>query len=160
MPPSNTQRRARGQALKPSDADNQLQELITASPADIPPDRQASLTRSPRRQFSPADAPPAAYNRQIRRTWAAIANQTLRRTGSFDAARRAGAAEVMAALDCDGIAQRIRHQKGALAGIPDAKAFTFPGDVKARSQGGGTSDRVIEQILAGATASAIVAGDA
>jgi hypothetical protein len=54
-------------------------------------DRKLRLRNFPA-AFTPADAPPAASNRALRRLWTAEANRILRRTGDADAAQRAGEA--------------------------------------------------------------------
>ena len=89
-----------------------------------------------------ADAPPAAENRTLRRSWAAEANRVLRRTGDPDAARRRGAEMLVAALDCDVIAHETSRKGGGAVNLPIA--------AKQREHNiDGAADRVAEIILAG-----------
>jgi hypothetical protein len=95
-------------------------------------------------RFTPADAPPAAVNRTLRRSWAAEANRVLRPTGDPDAARRAGAKILVAALDCDAIVYQIG--RAANAAVP----VNLPIAARRREHNiDGAPDRFAEIILAG-----------
>lgn len=95
--------------------------------------------------FTVADAPPAAINRALRREWAAVANRTLRGTGDPDAARRAGAEMMVAALECDALVQRSRRRtRGCAVPVNVAAA------AKRRSRNcDQEADRAVDVILAG-----------
>jgi hypothetical protein len=117
--------------------------------------RHSRLSRKPGtshnlpRRFRPADAPPAAVNRSLRREWAAVANAALNRTGDPDAAQRAGAEMLAAALDMDSrvaaIARRARKGRPPL----DRVSHLPTGAIRRRARG--DDDSAIEAILAGAT---------
>jgi hypothetical protein len=110
---------------------------------DLAPVRNPAARNLPTR-FTPADAPPAAVNRTLRRSWAAEANRELRRTGEPDAARRAGAKILVAALDCDVIA--FQSVRAAGARVP----VNLPVAAKRREHNiDGAANRVAEVILAG-----------
>jgi hypothetical protein len=94
--------------------------------------------------FTIADAPPAASNRALRRLWMAEANRILRRTGNPDAARRAAAEILVAALDCDAFVLQIARVAGE--GVP----VNLPILAKRRGRNrDGAADRVAEMVLAG-----------
>jgi hypothetical protein len=109
-----------------------------------PPAAHKLIGNVPRR-FTAADVPPAAVNRELRRLWAAVANRTFRRTGGADAARRAGAEILVAALDCDALVYRTLRL---------TRARTVPVNlaVSAKQRGhncDGAGDRAVAAILAG-----------
>lgn len=110
---------------------------------DLLPDR--TLARNIREldfhtRFTPANAPPAASNRALRREWAAVANRVLRATRDPDAARRAGAEMLVAALDCDALLQGGRRIR-SLVNLPTANRR------RARNHDG-AANRAAEAILA------------
>jgi hypothetical protein len=117
--------------------------------------RSAAIDESISR-FTPADAPPAAYCRAIRREWAAVVSRELRRTGDPESARRAAAVVVAAAVDIEGSISRRDHWKDAgRNGMPNPNIRNSA--VRARSNNAaGALDRVIEAILAGASAQAVL----
>lgn len=98
------------------------------------------------RRVTSADAPPAAVNRALRREWVAIVNAALKYTGDPDAALRAGAEMLAAALDLDA---KIAGLAGRRHGLPVATPLNLPaGAIRLRARG--DDDSAIEAILAGA----------
>jgi hypothetical protein len=102
------------------------------------------------RHFGPAHAPPAASNRALHREWAAVANASLRRFGDPDAAQRAGAEMLAAALDPDApnTEPRRRDRKDRAPGF--TSLISLPATVSRRARGEGDVNRAVEAILAGA----------
>jgi hypothetical protein len=102
------------------------------------------------RDFRPAHAPPATSNRALRREWAAVANTSVRRTGDPDAAQRAGAEMLAAALDLDARSTEpgCRDRKGRAPGF--TSLISLPAAVSRRARGEGDLTRAVEAILTGA----------
>jgi hypothetical protein len=108
-------------------------------------------------RFTLADAPPAASNRALRRTWVAEANAALRRTGDPDAARRAAAEALVAALDLDHRIARARLGEDR-RGLP-TPAITLPRDANRRGRNcDGAGDRVSRNHPGGGPAMTALSG--
>jgi hypothetical protein len=104
----------------------------------------AFTRRNSLRRVSPSDAPRAARSRLMRRAWAAEVNRVIRRTGNPDAALRAGAGLIMAAIDCDAAA--AAHV--AKAGGRTAPPLTLPMAARHRKDNDNDAgDRVVDAIL-------------
>ena len=97
-----------------------------------------------------SDAPKATQSCAVRRVWASCVNRVLRQTGNLEKACRAGAALVMAALDCDAAGAHAGNtgwwsRRGVML---DSATITLPADARRRgSNEDGTGDRIIEAIL-------------
>jgi hypothetical protein len=72
-------------SLKPET--QSYRETVSAAPRNLP------------RRLGPADAPREAGNRALRKKWAALATDVLRRTGDPDTARVAACMSLIVALD-------------------------------------------------------------
>ena len=102
------------------------------------------------RQVTSTDAPKAAQSRAVRRAWASVVNQVLRRTGDLEGGRRAGAELVMASLDCDAIAARAHSTGwwGRRGSGLDTATVTLSAAARRRSSNDdGADDRIIEAIM-------------
>lgn len=136
----------------------ETQEPVSVCPAEMSPAWQSAIGRHSRRQFSPTDAPPAAYCRKLRRTWAAIANEKYRHTGSVEQALRAAAGVLLADIELAGpTARRDNWKNGGRNDMPRPNIVTPI--MRARLGSRDAENKAIDAILADATAAAILAGD-